>query len=703
MLRKLGLFREPLPILGHYLRRQGLIAVAVMVVAFFFVEQLFEAQIDRAFDQRVFELSAMIDSAAAIANTRSHLRFVVRELSRNSRVKEIVILSAKDGSVLAASRPRGERHRSERDFAERLGRAALASGKFSPDVDSPSGDHYSVLPLTLAAFLLSGDNVLATSHWSAPHWYQALRDRFKNRFSRIPGPLEAFVHDRGENFTVSRDSYSGAIVINSGDNWIVGLIRSANTYMAVMLGLMLAALTVSMVFFFRATVHRPLKAFAYTIERQRATERVVRQPMHGIREFDVVARRWNELVDDKVRTKEALNHSEAHYRRLVDSLPGFAYICDNDERWTMRFLSAAVADITGYRPQDIIADLRVAYADIIHRDDRQRVWKSAQANMAAHRRCEIQYRIVSAEGEVKWVWERGQGVYDAQGRLTGIEGYIEDITALKNHETELTQARLRAEAANRAKSAFIANTNHEMRTPLNAVVGFSELIASERLGPLGVPEYREFAGLIETSARSLLAIINTIMELSRLQSGNAPFEREIIDPVDAIAPLVRAWNSRGQERGIEVSFRNYARGASLLADEAHLFRIVDNLLSNAVKFSPAGGKVHVLVRLREHGSLVVAVRDEGCGIDREHVDEVTQPFFQIDKSFARDHGGIGLGLTLVRECAHLHGASLDIASRPGKGTRVAVTFPPEATVAAAHCRMPAPAHRRPLVARARQA
>ncbi len=268
-----------------------------------------------------------------------------------------------------------------------------------------------------------------------------------------------------------------------------------------------------------------------------------------------------------------------------------------------------------------------------------------------------------------------------------IEGYIEDITALKNHENELTEARLRAEAANRAKSAFIANTNHEIRTPLNAIVGFSELLASERLGPLGTPEYREFAGLIETSSRSLLAIINTIMELSRLQSGTAQFDPETIDLADAILPLVRVWNARGQDHGIEIKFRNYARGVRLFADEAHLCRIVDNLLSNAVKFGHAGGKVHVSVRLDRQGAFVLAVRDDGIGIAREHLDDVAQPFFQADKRLARDHGGIGLGLTVVRECAQLHGASLDIRSRPGKGTRVAVTFASESTVAARHRRL----------------
>ncbi len=390
------MFRKPVPIFGHYLRRQAVIAGTVVLVAFFAIQRLFGVQIDHAFDQRVVELAAVIDSAAAIARTQDHLRFVVRELGRNSQVKEIVILSAKDGSLIAASRPRNYRHDSDPSLAELMGRAALVSGKFSLKLESPSGDHYSVLPLSLAAFLLSGDDVLATSHWSVPRWYAMLRDKLKNDSNRALGPFSVFTHDHGESFALPPGSYSGVVVINSGNNWIVGLIRSANAYVAVMLSLMVASLMVSTAFFFRAIVHRPLDAFARTIERLRASDRVVRQPMHGIREFDMVAERWNELVDEQARTKEALNRSQGHYRRLIDSLPGFAYICDNDEGWTMRFLSAAVEDITGYPPEDIIAGRVIAYADIIHRGDRQRVWESAQANMAAHRPCEIRYRIVTA-------------------------------------------------------------------------------------------------------------------------------------------------------------------------------------------------------------------------------------------------------------------------------------------------------------------
>ncbi len=676
MIGKLSLLAGPPTIFGLFLRRQLLIGAVVIVLAALAIQHVFQTQINNAFDQHVIELAAMIDNAAAISGTPEHLKFVVRELTRDSRVKQILILSARDGSTLASSRSNGLQHHGDGAvLAAQLARRALLTGHFNLKINAPSGDHYSVVPLSLAAFLLSGDNILATSHWSTPRWYVRLQGRLNAEhgiWSIVDG---LFYAPRGEAFTLPVGSFSGVMVINSGDNWIVDLMRFTNACIAVILFLVLTTLFISTAFFFRFAVKRPLNAYASTIEQMRAMGTPVHKPLHGIREFDAVATQWNDLVDEQIRTRQALDRSQNQFRRLIDSLPGFAYICSNDERWTMRFVSASSQAILGYAPEDIIDNRLVAYVDLIHPDDRQRVWSSAQANMAAHRPCEIQYRVISASGAYKWVWERGQGVYDDTGTLLGIEGYIEDITALKQHEHDLMEARSRAEAANRAKSAFIANTNHEIRTPLNAIVGFSEMLAAERLGPLGNPEYREFAGLIENSGRALLAIISTIMDLSRMQAGDAVIDLQEVNPGDAIGRIVRLWGRRAAERGIVIGFRNAARQVRLSCDEHYLCKIIDSLLSNAVKFSSDGGKVQVSLRLDKNRQLTLAVRDHGIGIAGEHLSELTSPFYQVDKRLDRSTGGIGLGMTMVKECTGRLGANLDITSRPGKGTCVKVIFP----------------------------
>jgi PAS domain S-box-containing protein len=829
MLEGLPLFRKPLPILGHFLRRQLLVGVAVVLLSAFAILQLARSDIDHHFDQRVMELAAMIDNAAAISRTPEHLQFAVRELGKASGIKEIVIVSARTGAALAVSRaPKFPLDADGTTLAERLARAAIASGRFALQIETPGGAYYSVLPLTLAAFLPSGDDILATSHWSVPRWYGQMQAKIGAGHSSASRIFSYILHHEGDSFTLAPGSYSGVVVINSGDDWMVGMLWSSAYLVAAILLLVVVTVMIGTAWFFRFAVHRPLASFTKVIARMRESDAAVRQPMHGIREFDIVAKQWNDLLDAQARTEKALTRSEDQYGRLIDNLPGYVYMCDNDKNWTMRYVSASFERLVGMAVDNIIGNQVTTMGNLIHPDDRERVWISEQESLAAHRPCELQYRIITPSGTEKWVLDRSRGVYDADGNVIRLEGYIDDITALKNHtedllrrdkeineqnerfnaalanmsqglclfdgqerlvvcnqryasmyglapeqvkpgtpfrqileqriasgiyagnipedyiqercaavteanastkiqeltdgrsiaishrplagggwlathedittlkqhERELDAARLKAEAANRAKSAFIANTNHEMRTPLNAIVGFSEMLAAERFGPLGNPEYREFARLIESSGRSLLAIISTIMELSRLQSGDAGLDVEEIEPGEAVARIVRLWTARANARGIAVAFRNGARGVRLAADEQYLCKIVDNLVSNAVKFSRENSRVRVSLRLDARRRVVLAVADDGIGIAREHLDQVTQPFFQVDKSLGRDTGGIGLGLTVVRECASLHRASLDITSRPGNGTRVTVTFPAAATVSDAS-RRPRPIPRLP--------
>ena len=396
-----------------------------------------------------------------------------------------------------------------------------------------------------------------------------------------------------------------------------------------------------------------------------------------------------EDITERNRTWEKLSQSEGQYQRLIDNLPGYVYICDNSKNWTMRFLSAGFREVVGLAPDDLVDNQKITIGNMIHPDDRERVWISEQENLAAHRPTELEYRIITPSGIEKWVWDHSVGVYDADGNVVHLEGYIEDITTIKQREHELHAARVQAEAANKAKSAFIANTSHEMRTPLNAVVGFSEMLAAERLGPLGNPEYREFAGLIENSARSLLAIVNAVMEISRMPSDTGMLDLEVIAPGEVIAPIVGKWSKQAIARGIEIELHNETEDVRLHADEQHLSKIANNVLSNAVKFSNDNGKVRVSLRFDRQQRFVLAVEDRGIGITPEHLPEVTKPFFQADKNFSRRTGGIGLGLALVKEYAKLHGATLNIASKPGKGTCVEVTFPATATVGKAIRKPPA--------------
>jgi PAS domain S-box-containing protein len=416
----------------------------------------------------------------------------------------------------------------------------------------------------------------------------------------------------------------------------------------------------------------------------RAGEHGVRSPHHGIREFDALADQWNRLLDERAAAEE----QNRILAKLMETAPLGIEVTDAAGR--ILYVNPALERMSGY---SLGAMVGRAFHDLAPSVEHPMLaWQEVLTVLSQHRTWRGIVDFRRCDGSVLVCDLTLCPILDERGALHRVIAVRHDITALKQHEHDLEEARLKAEAANQAKSAFIANTNHEIRTPLNAIVGFSEMLASERLGPLGTPEYREFAGLLESSARSLLSIVNTIMDLSRLQSGCAPLNIEAFDPVETVARVLRQWEAKAKERGLDIGLRATTRGHRLKADEQRLMKIVDNLVSNAVKFSRDGGRVRVGLRLDRQRRFVLTVADDGIGIAREHVGEVTEPFFQADKSLARATGGIGLGLTVVKECAALHGATLDIKSRPGKGTRVDVVFPAAATER--RPAMPRPARRR---------
>lgn len=664
---------QPFSIFGHFLRRQIIVCVIVVFVAAIAIQQLFRAYIHQALELRAIELTQMIDGIAAISRSPQHLRYAIRELGRSNRAKEILILSAKDGSVLASTTP--EHYTKGPDsgsFPARLAHEALQSGRFTLDAASPSGERYSALPLTLAAFLLSGDNVLATGHWTVPKWYRKLHAHAEGGRGSLLLLFELAMWNDYHDFTLRPGQYSGVVVINSSGSWMTSLLAGSSAFVATIILMVVIALIASTSLFFRSAVHRPIRAFSGVIERLRRGDHAVRSPRHGIREFDALADQWNSLLDERAAAEE----QHRILARLMENAPLGIELMDAEGRViyanpaTERMTGFDLGNLVGMRLHGLLANGR----------DPDRTLAALPALLAKGRiwRGVVDYR--RRDGSALICDLTLCPILGKNGELHRLIAVRHDITALKQHERDLVEARIKAEAANRAKSAFIANTNHEIRTPLNAIVGFSEMLASERLGPLGNPDYREFARLLEDSARSLLSIVNTIMDLSRLQSGCAPLNIETFDPVEPVARILRQWEARAAERGIAIELRSTTRGHRLKADEQQVCKIVDNLVSNAVKFGTDGGKVRVSLRLDRQRRLALTVEDDGIGIVREHLAEVTEPFFQVDKSLARATGGIGLGLTVVRECAILLGATLDIRSRPGKGTRIDVVFPAACTV-----------------------
>lgn len=239
---------------------------------------------------------------------------------------------------------------------------------------------------------------------------------------------------------------------------------------------------------------------------------------------------------------------------------------------------------------------------------------------------------------------------------------------------ELEEARRAAEQASASKSRFLATMSHELRTPLNAVMGFSELIEQEAYGPVGDPQYIEYASLIRTSGEHLLTIIEDVLDMSRIEAGKLKLYEEEFAPEDVARRCVSLIGPIAKAGGVSVGFECPDNLPRLVGDHNKLQQVTFNLLTNAVKFTPAGGTVRL--RMNETAdAFVIAVVETGIGIDAADIPRIVQPFVQAESGHQRKHGGTGLGLPLSKSLVELHGGSLEISSTKGVGTTVSVLLP----------------------------
>jgi signal transduction histidine kinase len=249
---------------------------------------------------------------------------------------------------------------------------------------------------------------------------------------------------------------------------------------------------------------------------------------------------------------------------------------------------------------------------------------------------------------------------------------------LRVGQAEATIAALReeanaAEARLKSRTTFFAQTSHELRTPLNAIIGFAEMMRNSVFGPL--PErYQEYAGLIHEGGKNLALIVDDVLDLARLDAGRYEIFRDIVSLSDLAAEAVRFMQDEANRKGITLELANAEDDVEAYADSKAVRQIAFNLVSNGLKFTPEGGTVTVAA-LEAPGGALLAVSDTGAGISPEELKRLSRAFEQGDAG--KSQKGAGLGLSVVRAFAELHGGRLDIESHKGGGTTIAVFFPAE--------------------------
>ncbi|HWA68950.1 MAG TPA: PAS domain-containing sensor histidine kinase [Rhizomicrobium sp.] len=370
-------------------------------------------------------------------------------------------------------------------------------------------------------------------------------------------------------------------------------------------------------------------------------------------------------------TRKRVTAGEASYRAFFDHAVEGIFRTTAEGHYLA--VNQALCDIYGYSdPVTLITGLTDISAQLYVESRRRDEFRTLmQANdVVTNFVSEIYHR----SGKRIWISENARAVRDWSGQLLCYEGTVEDVTEKFEQDCALRAALRQAEIANKMKAAFLAAMSHELKTPLNAVLGFSEIIRDEVLGPVGHDAYREYAGDIHKSGARLLSVINDVLDVSRLEGGLLTIEarpENVLDVGETAIKLARAITHDG--RRIEIDVPDDM--PSLLVDPRRLSQAIGNLLANALKFTPQNGTVRFGARQTADGGAVLTVEDTGIGMEQETIAAALEPFRQIDGSLARRFEGAGLGLSISKALAELHGGSLGVTSAVGEGTIVTITLP----------------------------
>lgn len=251
---------------------------------------------------------------------------------------------------------------------------------------------------------------------------------------------------------------------------------------------------------------------------------------------------------------------------------------------------------------------------------------------------------------------------------------LRDVSGQKRHEEEIEQARRQAVCASETKSGFLATVSHELRTPLNAIIGFSEMLSSDKLTPADDERRRDYARIIHLSGQHLLDVVNTLLDISRIDSGTLQLDPEPFAMDDVVAGAIAMMALKAEQAGLALSAAVEPGLPRITADRRATKQILLNLVSNGLKFTPPGGRVIVRVA-RDGDGLRLTVEDTGIGIKPDDVVRLGEPFFQAQSNYDRKYEGTGLGLSVVKGLVGLHGGSLAVESHVARGTKVSVRLP----------------------------
>ncbi len=380
-------------------------------------------------------------------------------------------------------------------------------------------------------------------------------------------------------------------------------------------------------------------------------------------------------VSERKRMLEAAKDSEKKYRNIAENIDDLLYTFERfDDKMFPTYYSKAIEKITGYTQTDFLSDQRL-FLKIIHPDDfrdmKKRLaflWKS-DAQVTS----EFEFRIINKSGNVVWVRNKINVIRNGDGKIQKIYGLISDITFNKRAEEELRQSADNLKKLNDAKDRFLSIISHDLRAPFSSILGFTDLLLEDNT--LTDLEKEQYITYIQDSSKSMLSLVNSMLDWTRLQTGRIKFEPEKLNAREIIESSINTVSGTALKKGVEIE-NLVEPSLHIFGDKNLILQVFNNLLSNSVKFTKLGDRIMISVNSAKSSRFITfSVKDSGTGIRQGNLDKL----FSIETKFTSEgtagEKGSGLGLSLVKDIIEKHGGKIDVVSEFEKGTEFIFTLP----------------------------
>ncbi len=363
-------------------------------------------------------------------------------------------------------------------------------------------------------------------------------------------------------------------------------------------------------------------------------------------------------ISERLKAESALLETQRTLSTLMENLPGMVYRCKNNPEWTMEFVSSGCRQLTGYSHDDFVETRKVSYGrDVIASQDHDRIWKEVQAANKERRSFQLSYKLRTADGSTKWVWEQGSGVLSEDGTVCALEGYVFDVTQKKALEDRLRKTERLAELGTLASGMA-----HEIGTPMNVILGRAEFLMRKSSDE----NTKKGLGTIVTQVERITKIMNQLLSFARKR----PVERRSLDIAEIITTTLDIMQERLKTHRIQVETDIAPDRPHVFADQDQLSQVLLNLVINSCHAMPEGGVLRMILETSEN-QIHLTISDTGCGIRKEDLSRLFDPFFTT-KPVGE---GTGLGLTVVHGIIQEHDGVIHVESELGKGTVFHIFLP----------------------------